>query len=144
MAGAARFPRPDPQDRATQARLGTEGFTLIELVIAVVILAVGALGYAGTNAYLVRQTTVADLQTERTTALISALERVNSLPYDSVVPGSDSIGRFTVDWSVTTPFPASKLVTFVTTGPGLTSRGADMPTIQANVADTFTYSVLEP
>lgn len=123
---------------------GTTGFSLIELVVAVLVLAVGVLGFAGMTSYQVRQTTLADMQTERSVALVSALEHLNALPYDSVVNGSDSVGRYEVAWTVGTPFPASKVVFVVTTGPGLSSRGATMPVFQADVADTFAYTVLEP
>ncbi len=120
------------------------GFSLIELVIAVVVMAIGVLGFLSMNAFLARQTTYAGLQTERTAALVSALEYVNGLPYDSVVNGNDSVGRYEVSWTVSTPEPAAKRVHLITLGPGLSSRGSTMPILQADVADTFVYTVLEP
>lgn len=122
----------------------TAGFSLVELVVAVVVFAVGALAFAGSTAFINRQTTVADLDSERTAALISTMERIRSTDYDSLTAGSDSIGRYGVSWSVIRSSQSS-LVRVITTGPGLgTSPGMGMPVIRPNVADTFIYRVLEP
>ncbi len=122
----------------------TRGFSLVELVVAVVVFAVGALAFAGSTAFLNRQTTVADLDSERTAALISTMELIRATDYDSLVAGSDSVGRFGVAWSVIRSAESS-VVRVITTGPGLgTSPGMGMPVIRPNVQDTFTYRVLEP
>lgn len=119
------------------------GFSLVELIFAVVILAVGMLGLAGTTAYLTRQATLADLQTERSAALMAAVERVRATNYDNVASSIDSIGHYEVRVYVVTGAQA-KALAVVTTGPGLASNGSGMPILQPNVADTFTYSVLKP
>jgi prepilin-type N-terminal cleavage/methylation domain-containing protein len=72
------------------------GFTMIEVIIAITVLAVGVLGLAGTTAYIVRQVTLADVMTERTAALQTVIERVQAMPFDSVSAGSDSVGSFAV------------------------------------------------
>lgn len=119
------------------------GFTMVEVIIAIIVLAVGVLGMAGTTAYIVRQITLADVMTKRATALQTVIERVQAMPYADVASGSDSIGVFAVEWSSTTESVQSKLVTVVTTGPGLTtSSGNPFPFLGPNVADTFEYRVI--
>jgi len=120
------------------------GFSLVELVIAVVIFAVGALGFAGSTAFLSRQTTIASLDSERTSALITTIERIRATDYDSLAAGVDSVGRFGVTWSVQQN-STSSLVTVITTGPGLASApGQGMPVISPMAQDTFFYRVLAP
>ena len=119
------------------------GFSLVELIFAVVILAVGMLGLGGTTAYLTRQATLADLQTERSAALMAAVERVRATEYEDISSLIDSIGHYEVRVYVVTGAQA-KALAVVTTGPGLASSGSGMPILQPNVADTFTYSVLAP
>lgn len=115
------------------------GFTMIEVIVAIVILAIGVLGLGGSTAYIVRQTTLSDLTTERSAAFQSIIDRLQSLPYDSVGSGSDSIGVFQVDWTSVPDGPQNKIVTLVTTGPGLGS--ASSPHDQ-HAVDTFQIRVL--
>ena len=119
------------------------GFSLVELMVALVILTVGVLGLAGVSAFTIQKVTVAELDTERGTALQTVVERLRALPLDSLVNGGDSVGHFGVTWSVTNNGDHAS-VEIVTTGPGM-ARGYDggMPTISSAVADTFTYIVTD-
>ncbi len=117
---------------------GRGGFTLVELLVAVVVLTFGLLAFAGTTVVLIRQVTLAGLATERATAVQSVVERLRALPYDSVGSGSDSLGAFRVSWTSTT-LGATKEVRVVTLGPG--ARGQ---TLSPGVADTFSTRILEP
>lgn len=126
-------------------RLGVErssraGFSMIEVIVAMVILVVGVLGLAGTTAYIVRQITLSDLMTERSAAFQTVVDRLQSLPFDSVGAGSDSIGVFAVTWSSVITGPQNKLVTIVTVGPGV--GGTTFPTNDPQVVDTFQFRVL--
>lgn len=127
----------DPRSRA--------GFTMVEVIIAIMVLAVGVLGLAGTTAYIVRQVTLADVMTERTAALQTVIERVQAMPFDSVGAGSDSIGSFAVQWSATDEGTWSRLVTVITVGPGLrTSGSSSTPFLGPDVADTFVVRRIAP
>jgi prepilin-type N-terminal cleavage/methylation domain-containing protein len=119
---------------------GRGGFSIIEVIISIVILSVGLLGTAGTTVLLVRQTTLADMTTDRSAALQSTIERLRALPFDSVTAGYDSVGVFEVSWMVS-PDLRWKAVEIVTTGPGLVTGGG-FPTVAQSVADTFTYRIL--
>lgn len=113
---------------------------MVEVVIAMVILTVGVLGLAGTTGYIVRNITLADLMTERSAAFQTIADRLQSLPFDSVTSGSDSVGIFAVKWTSTYAGGQNKVVTIVTVGPGL--GGTAFPTNSPQVADTFSFRVL--
>ena len=120
------------------------GFTMVEVIVALIILTVGVLGLASTTIYVVRQTTMAELATERSAALQTVVERLRASDYDALASGSDSVGRFDVEWRVATG-NRSKLVTVVTIGPGMASGGGTgMPTPSGSVADTFAYRIMQP
>lgn len=123
-----------------ERRSADGGFSMIEVIIAIVILTVGVLGLAGTTAYIVRQVTLADLMTERSAAFQTIVDRIQSLPYDSVGSGSTTIGVFSATWSSVNSGPQNKVVTIITVGPGL--GGALVPTNDPVAVDTFVFRVL--
>lgn len=116
------------------------GFSLIEVIIAMMILTVGVLGLAGTTAYIVRNVTYADLMTERAAAFQTIVDRIQSLPFDSVGSGSDSVGIFAVTWTSALDGPQNKIVEIVTVGPGILR--ANIPLNNPQVVDTFSFRVL--
>jgi prepilin-type N-terminal cleavage/methylation domain-containing protein len=127
-------------DGLARSESGRGGFSMVEVIIAIVILAVGVLGLAGTTAYIVRQVTLSDLMTERSAAFQTIVDRIQSLPFDNVTSGSDSVGIFAVTWDAVLDGPQNKIVTIVTTGPGL--GGTTVPTNDPQVVDTFVFRVL--
>jgi prepilin-type N-terminal cleavage/methylation domain-containing protein len=133
---------PEPQTGAVDdAR--RDGFTMVEVIIAIIILAIGLMGMAGTTALVVRQITLADVATERSAAVQTTLERLRALPFDSVSSGSDSVGIFAVSWTSSSFQNQWKVLEVVTLGPGMTTSGG-FPTVTASVADTFTYRIIRP
>jgi prepilin-type N-terminal cleavage/methylation domain-containing protein len=121
---------------------GRAGFTIVEVIVAIVILAVGLLGMAGTTTVVLRQVTMANLATARTVALQSTLERLRGIPFDNVAAGTDSVGLFQVTWTVTDLFQW-KDVEIVTTGPGQ-GQASGYGMVSPNVADTFTHRIIRP
>lgn len=116
---------------------------MVEVIAAIVILTVGVLGLAGTTGYVVRQVTLANMMTERSVAQQTVIEKVQAMPFTDLSSGTDSVGRFSVSWTSTDETAASKLVTIVTTGPGLASSASNpFPELGDNVADTFVYRVI--
>jgi len=116
---------------------------MVEVIVAIVILTVGVLGLAGTTAYITRQVTLANVVTQRAVALQSVVERVQAMPFENVGSGSDSVGRYVVQWTSSTETAASKLVTIVTSGPGLRATTSNpFPMLGPSVADTFVYRVI--
>lgn len=119
------------------------GFTMVELIVAILILAIGVLGLAGTTALSVRQVNMSDVATERSVALQNTIERLRALDYDSVSTGSDSVGGYDVSWKAMGS-GSTKLVQIVWTGPGLKSVAGGLPILAPEVADTFTYRIIRP
>jgi prepilin-type N-terminal cleavage/methylation domain-containing protein len=123
---------------------GRGGFTLIEVMVALIILTVGVLGLAATTVWAVRQSTVSELTTERAAAVQTVVERLRASDYATLAAGTDSVGRFAVEWAIVDG-NRSKLVNLVTVGPGLASgSGGGMPSLRGIVADTFSYRIMEP
>lgn len=116
------------------------GFSMIEVIVAMMILTIGVLGLAGTTAYIIRQVTLGDLMTERSAAFQTIIDRLQSLPYDNVTSGADTIGVFAISWTSTNSGPQNKIVEMITVGPGL--GGALVPTNDPQAIDTFTFRVL--
>ena len=112
---------------------------MVEVVVSTVILSFGVLALAGATGQIVRQLTFADLQAERTVAFQTVIDRVQSLPYASVVDGSTTHGAYTVSWTVVNEGGSAKLVTVTTVGPGV-SVGSTTGDPQRS--ETFTFRVL--
>ncbi len=70
------------------------GFSLVELMVAVVILSVGVLSMAGTSVWAVRQITLSWLTTERSVARQSAIETILAGPYANAIGGSGTFGSY--------------------------------------------------
>lgn len=121
------------------------GFSLVELMIAVVILTVGILGFASTTGFMFRQSTMAELRVKRMAAVITVVEDLKSQPFASVTSGSGTVGEFSMSWTSAIIDNDTKTVQIISTGPGAKSTAArPMPGTAAHVVDTFTYSMLRP
>jgi len=97
------------------------GFTLVEVVVAIMMLAVGVLALATSSAQIVRQITMADLESERAVAFQTVVNQMQSLPYANVVDGTSTIGVYAVSWAVANDGSQSKIVTITTVGPGVSA-----------------------
>lgn len=131
--------------RTTRAPNARAGFTLLEVVIALTILAVGALGLAATTLNVVRRAMIADLRTERVTARRSVIETIGASPFDEIGSGVDTVGDFVVEWSVREERSDLKELAIVTVGPAPAAGAATgAGAIRPDVADTITYRVAKP
>jgi Tfp pilus assembly protein PilV len=122
------------------------GFSLIELVMSVLVLAFGVMGLATTTLFITRQLTVAEVTTARAAATHSVMERIRATPYDLIGPGGDTIGPMVVSWTVTATTPQTTTLDIVTLGPGRVSASASgsAPMLSGSVADTLLFKVLKP
>ena len=122
------------------------GFTMVEVIIAIVILAFGLLGMAGTTAVLVRQITLSDVATKRNAAQQTVIERLRAADWENLsttyASGTETIGPYEVSWTVTSPSNQWGELEVVTVGPGLGRGTGGFPMLTDNVADTFTYRIL--
>ncbi len=129
--------------RKTRAKAG---FSMIELVMAIFVLAFGVVGLAETTLFVTRQLTLAEVTTARAAATQSVMERLHATVFDSIAEGGDTIGSMIVSWTVTANTAQSKALRIVTLGPGQASMsgGLSTPTLSSAVTDTINYRVLRP
>lgn len=93
---------------------------MIEVMIALVIMAICLLGLASSTVTAVQLVKLSDIEAERSFARQEMVETVRSTPFDDLTFSSDSVGSYKV-WYV--PFahptdPDAKNVWVVTRGPG--------------------------
>ena len=103
-----------PRARSMRRRFPDRGFTLIEVMVALVVFAIGALALAVLMPLGTRKVTVAGNQTNASSAAAAVSERLLSTPYDD--PDLDSgahsdtaknpyPGNAWVDWNVEVDAP---------------------------------------
>ncbi|MCH7531134.1 MAG: prepilin-type N-terminal cleavage/methylation domain-containing protein [Gemmatimonadetes bacterium] len=127
--------------RITPADGHSGGFTLIEVVMAIMILTYGMLGMAGVTLHVVRQVQIAEMDTDRSAVLQSVIERVRAESFDTYQTGSDTAGAYTVEWQTWAENSRAKGLRVVTTGPGLVSNGGPVM-IAADATDTVEYRLV--
>lgn len=91
------------------------GFTLLELLIAISILTVGLLGVASMQVSAIRGNDFASAQTEAATAGMDRIEKLLSLPYDSLTSGNHTDPHYPISWNVTDNSPLNNTKTVVVT-----------------------------
>jgi prepilin-type N-terminal cleavage/methylation domain-containing protein len=122
-----------------------DGFSLIEVIVAMVILSVGILAMAASTGYVLSQVRAAELRTDRMNAVHQATERLRAVKWDqleTVCSGQPYVAdHFTVSCTVSRPPGAINLkrVQMVSTGPGY--RGGKL---LPSLADTMTMGVARP
>ena len=88
-----------------------QGFTLIEVLIAMAIFALGFLSIATMQIRYITLSTTARVQTEATQAAVDSLERLIALPYDHTDldelknPHRLTADGYTIEWTVKGDFP---------------------------------------
>ncbi len=130
------------------------GFSIVELVIALIILTIGMLALAAGSVYTTVEVRSSALRTQRSAAIASVVERLRSRAYDTgafdtlhAVPAStpDSVGVFAV-WYDLAPDQVVNGVTFTrkvtvyTRGPQYRPRAG----WTATAVDTFVTVIYRP
>jgi len=138
--------RDHPVGRPAPHRLaGRDGLSLVELVIAMLVLTVGLLGMAAGTGWMIRSVDLARLDTARSAALQEGIEIVRDTPYGDLVGGQLTAGDFEVRWTLVEQEMNSVLVEFVVIGPGR-APGSVGPTAEVSMdaADTLRYRINRP
>ena len=102
------------------------GYTIIEVLIALTIFAVGLLAVASMQTAAVRMNSTTDKLTNLTTWGMDKIEELSALPYsdpllDSAVnPYQEQLGDYTISWTVVKndPIKDTKHITVTVTGRG--------------------------
>ena len=76
------------------------GFTIIEVVVAILVLTTGLLALAGTAATVTRMITQGQLYSEASAMATERIEILRGVSCDNMASGSSTQGRFTVTWRV--------------------------------------------
>jgi prepilin-type N-terminal cleavage/methylation domain-containing protein len=98
MIAVTRTLRGRPVRRAPRRLRNRSGFTVVELVVAMLVLAIGMLGMASTSVMLTRQISSNRQQTIAATLAQSRFEQLRSVQCTSIAPGSASARGVTEVW----------------------------------------------
>ncbi len=100
-------------------RHGSRGFTLIEMMVAVLLIGVGLMGLAALSTTVTRANTQSSSLTTASAIAQERIERFRVEPYTSIEPGSDTRRldgvTYTRNWTVATNDPVQGLKTIVVT-----------------------------
>ena len=105
------------QQFAIKDRPGNSGFTLIEVLVAIVIFAIGILALTSLQAVYIGGNSSARMQTEATTLAAQSLERLKILPYahDDLDPVGNPhrqiVGAYRIEWNVADNSPINEVKT---------------------------------
>jgi type IV pilus modification protein PilV len=90
------------------------GFTIVEVLVAILILSVGMLALAGTAAVVVRQTGSAARQTMAAAHAQSRFEQLRASPCAAMAGGADTLRGIVTAWTVTPVVRANDVTVTVT------------------------------
>jgi len=88
-----------------------QGFTLIEILLAMAIFSIGILAIAGLQIRAINLNSSSRMQSEATTIAVDVMERLMSLPYDhpDLNEGNgiqqNQVGAYTASWQITDDTP---------------------------------------
>ena len=111
--------------RPTNDRGSVRGFTLIEVLISVTILAVSTLGLATLLARSTREARLVSMSVYRTAALSEEVSRLGAVPFSSLAAGTTCV-TFTA-----APFPHTRCST-------ITSVSAKVMSVKVKITPTAT------
>lgn len=80
---------------------GARGFTIVEVIVAVLVLSIGLLGLASTAALTTRMIGQGQRYSEASAMATRQFETLRSRPCAAVVNGTEADGPFVATWTVT-------------------------------------------
>ena len=118
------------------------GFSLVEIVIAIMVLSFGMLAMAASTGYVASQMRSSVWDTQRNLAKLEISERLRSTPWANLTTqtSAQTVGRYAVTWQVTSINNATRSVQIITSGPAYRAgRGSS-----STVVDTTTITIVRP
>lgn len=116
-----------------------QGFSIIELMVALVILTVGLLSMAATTGYVATQVRAGDLRTERAAALQQVIENLKATPFSSLQSVGEAsavtVGDFQFWWTVSPNGLTVDVEIYSKAAPGGRHGVAQ---------DTFSFTIVRP
>ena len=111
-------------------RRSRRGFTLVELIVAIIILVIGVLGLASASAYVMRQIAGSSLQNRAAALAQSRFERLRSQSCASLTSGSAVTSGITERWTVTMLNRSARLVDVLTWSENRRTRSMTFTTLR--------------
>lgn len=106
-------------------QMGRDGFSVVEVIIAMVVLSFGVLAMAAMSSHLLMQIRIADSRTERAAAVQQVVEQLRAMPYENLQTresgSAGTIGSFDIQWERRTTDANLTRIDVYTTGPGYRS-----------------------
>jgi prepilin-type N-terminal cleavage/methylation domain-containing protein len=95
------------------------GFSLVEIVVAVMVLSVGMLAMAASTGYVSSQIRNSSFTSQRVAAREQVIEQLRATPFDLVTTQAtaQAVGRFNMTWTVTSPNNFMKQIIVIASGP---------------------------
>ena len=117
------------------------GFSLVEVVVAMMVLRAGMLAMAGSTGYIAAEIRNATWNTQRAFARNQVVEQLRSIPFDSVMTSSTAtpIGRYNMTWVSTSVNNNLKTVQVIASGSAY-RKGAS----RTIVVDTLVVNIVRP
>jgi Tfp pilus assembly protein PilV len=118
------------------------GFSLVEVVIAIMVLSFGLLAMAAATGYVSAQLRSSVFDTQRNLARQRAVEQLRASVFANVVTNTTGqvVGRYTVRWTVTNVSAMQRNVQVITVGPGYRPGSGARTT----VTDTAAITIVSP
>jgi type IV pilus modification protein PilV len=107
----------DKQEYENEVRIGSNGFTLIEVLIAFAIFAIGIMALASLQTIYIGGNASARMQTEATSLAAHWMEKLKILPYNHADldptgnPHQQDVGAYRVRWDVSEHTPINDVKT---------------------------------
>jgi prepilin-type N-terminal cleavage/methylation domain-containing protein len=118
------------------------GFSLVEVVIAIMVLSFGLLAMAASTGYVASQLRSSVFDTQRNLARQRIVEQLRATVFTNVNTNTagQTVGRYTIRWNVTNASAMRRNVQIITVGPAYRSgRGS-----RVNVTDTASITIVSP
>ena len=119
------------------------GFSLVELIVALVMLSAGILSMGASTGYIMNQIRLSELRSERMAAVRQAAEIIRGTTWSSVgqlcADSTFQLEQYVVSCRVTTPATTLHRVELVSAGPGYEGGR-----FVQGVVETFAISLAQP